>query len=160
MHHWQPTLGAVLHDDGTCHFRVWTPFARQVELHLLGDRYISMERDEWGYHKVSLSDVASGQRYCYRLDGNDECADPASYRQPEGVFGPSEVVDRQFEWHDENWRGVPLQEYIIYELHIGTFSAEGTFTGAIPYLDELVDLGITAIELMPVNQFSGTRGWG
>jgi maltooligosyltrehalose trehalohydrolase len=162
MHYWQPMLGAVIQNDGSCHFCVWSPFAKQVELHLTGeqDRYISMEPDEWGYYTVSLNQVTPGQRYCYRLDGAQEYADPASYRQPEGVFGPSEVVKRQYDWQDDNWRGVPLQEYIIYELHIGTFSSEGTFKGAIPYLDELVRLGITAIELMPVNQFSGTRGWG
>jgi maltooligosyltrehalose trehalohydrolase len=96
----------------------------------------------------------------YRLPGGGEFPDPASRYQPEGVHGPSEVVDPRFDWHDENWSGIPLEDYIIYEIHTGTFTPGGTFEDIIPYLSDLTDLGITAIELMPVAQFPGTRNWG
>jgi maltooligosyltrehalose trehalohydrolase len=162
MQQLQAGLGAVFEDDGRCKFRVWAPFAKQVELHLYGqnDRFVPLERDERGYHQVVVDAVSPGQLYRYRLDAANEFADPASRYQPEGVLGPSQVTDSHFSWSDQEWHGVPLQAHIIYELHIGTFSPEGTFGGALPYLDELTDLGITAVEVMPVNQFSGVRGWG
>ncbi len=105
--------------------------------------------------------MSSGSRYFYRLDGGNECPDPASRFQPEGVHGPSEVTDPEaFAWTDDGWRDIPRSELVFYELHIGTFSDEGTFDGAIPHLDRLRDLGITCIEIMPVNQFPGARNWG
>ncbi|HAZ31533.1 MAG TPA: malto-oligosyltrehalose trehalohydrolase, partial [Dehalococcoidia bacterium] len=85
---------------------------------------------------------------------------PASRFQPRGVHGPSQVIDSHFSWQDQNWAGLPLEEYIVYELHVGAFTEEGTFDAIIPYLDELKDLGITALELMPVAQFPGNRNWG
>lgn len=165
MHLWKATLGATRHEDGRCQFRVWAPFAKKVEVHLLGEapeesgHYIPMQRDDFGYYQV-LTEVAPGQKYMYRLDDGQEFPDPVSRFQPEGVFGPSQVVDNHYDWRDEDWRGTPLQEYIIYELHIGTFTPEGTFRSAIEYLDKLVELGIAAVEVMPINQFSGARGWG
>ena len=162
MKQWTATLGATYDQDGRCQFRVWAPVANQVELHLLGEneRFVPLQCDELGYHAVLVDAVKPGQLYRYRLDGGEAFADPASHYQPEGVFGPSQVVDPHFDWRDQDWRGLPLQEYIIYELHIGTFSPAGTFSGALPYLDELASLGITAVEIMPVNQFSGSQGWG
>src|SRR4051812_12207237 len=99
-------------------------------------------------------------RYLYRLDGGEERPDPASRCQPDGVHGRSLVVDRRFAWSDRDWKGIPLGQYIFYELHVGAFTPEGTFDAVIPHLDRLVDLGITAVELMPVAQFPGERNWG
>ncbi|MBN9518810.1 hypothetical protein J0H58_09865 [bacterium] len=101
-----------------------------------------------------------GARYLYRPDGGDERPDPASRSQPAGVHGLSEVVVPDFAWTDRHWHGLPLDRYVVYELHVGTFTPEGTFDGVIPCLDELVELGVTAVELMPAAQFAGARGWG
>lgn len=155
-------LGAELREDGCCCFRIWAPLAEQVELHLLGDndRLLPMAKDDHGYHHLPVDGIKAGQRYTFRINGKDERPDPISRFQPEGVHGPSEVVDSLFPWTDAAWHGLPLADYIIYELHVGAFSPAGTFEGAIPYLDELRDLGVTAIELMPVAQFPGERNWG
>lgn len=104
--------------------------------------------------------VEPGSRYLYRLDGGKERPDPASRFQPEGVHGPSQVLLSDFPWEDSAWVGPPLKGYILYELHVGTFTEEGTFEAVISHLDELKDLGITALELMPVAQFPGDRNWG
>ena len=159
--HWTPGLGALLGDDGRCRFRVWAPIAKRLELHLLGDddRRLAMTPEAHGYYTVTVDGLPPGQRYFYTLDGVNY-PDPASRYQPEGVTGPSAVLDRRFNWSDAAWFGRPKQEFVIYELHVGTFTNEGTFASAIPRLDELAALGITAIELMPVNQFAGTRNWG
>ncbi len=119
-----------------------------------------MAREDSGYFFALVENVAPGARYRYRLNGGVERADPASRFQPEGVEGPSEVVSGSFPWTDGGWAGIPLDRYILYELHVGTFSREGTFAGVVPYLDELKRLGVTAIELMPVAQFPGGRNWG
>jgi maltooligosyltrehalose trehalohydrolase len=155
-------LGAIYCGNERCRFRVWAPNVKQVELHILApqDRLMPMLPDERGYHEAEVPDVEPGARYLYRLDGEKERPDPASRYQPEGVHGPSEVVDQSFPWEDECWFGLPLPDQIIYELHTGTFSAAGTFQGVIPYLDDLLDLGITSVELMPVAQFPGSRNWG
>jgi maltooligosyltrehalose trehalohydrolase len=119
---------------------------------------------ERGYHCAVLRDVKPGTRYVFRLYQADaeprDRPDPASRFQPEGVHGPSQVVDMEFDWEDADWHGLPLSQYIIYELHVGTFTPMGTFEAVIAHLDELKDIGITAIELMPVAQFPGTRNWG
>jgi len=106
-----------------------------------------------------LEDVPPGSLYLIRLDGRER-PDPASRFQPEGVHGPSQVVDLHRDWQDAAWRGLPLSGYVFYELHVGTFTPEGTFDAVIPHLDELRDLGVTAIEIMPVAQFPGGRNWG
>src|SRR5207244_1595325 len=101
-----------------------------------------------------------GTEYWFALDGR-ELADPASRWQPESVHGPSAVFDHaSFEWTDGGWRPPPLPEYVIYELHVGTFTREGTFDAVVSHLDELVDLGVTAVETMPIAQFPGSRNWG
>jgi len=119
-----------------------------------------MQQRPGGYHQIIVKDIAPGARYKYRLKSNKELPDPVSRYQPEGVHGPSEVVDRRFDWQDRHWFGLPIENYIIYELHVGTFTEEGTFEAVIPHLDELAETGITAVEIMPVAQFPGTRNWG
>lgn len=121
---------------------------------------VPMQPIERGYHEVCVENIAAGTLYYYRLNGARERPDPASRFQPQGVHGPSQVVNPEFPWDDQSWSGLPLRDYIIYELHVGTFTPEGTFDAIIPHLDELKELGITAIELMPVAQFPGSRNWG
>ena len=120
-----------------------------------------MEREPRGYHTDHQRVVSEGQRYCFRLDRGPELPDPRSLWQPEGVFGPSAVVfaDR-FTWSDAGWQGVGRGDLVFYEIHVGTFTAEGTFAAIIPRLPDLVELGVTAVEIMPVGQFSGAWGWG
>lgn len=143
-------------------FRVWAPFASIVEVHVVSphDRMIPLKRDSEGFHSGLLEDLPLGARYYFRLDGRIEPPDPASRFQPDGVHGPSQLVDPEFPWGDHSWHGLPLKSYILYELHVGTFTPEGTFDAVIPHLDMLRDLGITAVELMPVAQFPGERNWG
>lgn len=154
--------GAVLLSGGRCRFRVWAPSARGAQVHLSSpdERRIPLEPRDRGYHEALVSGVGAGARYRYVLDSGAEYPDPASRLQPDGVHGPSEVVDPTFTWTDTKWRGLALADYLIYELHVGTFSERGTFDGVVEGLDALVDLGITAIELMPVAHFPGTRNWG
>src|SRR3954449_1169943 len=139
-------LGAEPLSDGSCRFCVWAPRAERVEVLLEDDRAEPLARDGDGYHQGVVAGVGAGARYRYRLDGRDAYPDPASRFQPEGVHGPSEVVDPDaFEWSDAGWFGIPRRDLVLYELHVGTFSEEGTFAGAISHLDELVELGVTAI---------------
>jgi maltooligosyltrehalose trehalohydrolase len=154
-------LGAIPTAGGT-RFLVWAPRTRSVDVHLLGrgDRVVPMAAVGRGYYEALVAGVAPGARYLYRLDGVRERPDPASRLQPEGVHGPSEVVAREFSWTDAAWRGVPLSEYILYELHLGTFTPAGTCDAAIGQLDALAALGVTAVEVMPVAQFPGERNWG
>lgn len=154
--------GAHLRDDGKCSFRLWAPRAKSVEVHLVepSDRVVPLKAAELGYYHAEVSDVAAGARYFYRLDGKKEWPDPASRYQPDGVHGPTEIPDLEFRWSEGGWLGLPLRDLIIYELHVGTFSQAGTFDGVVPRLEELCDLGINAIELMPVAQFPGGRNWG
>jgi maltooligosyltrehalose trehalohydrolase len=163
-------IGATFLEDGRCQFLVWAPRAKSVELRLLpsnsqgkqpGERIIAMKPLERGYYQTIAEDVDSGRRYVYRLNGGKERPDPASRFQPEGVHGPSQAIPRPTTtWDRLSWAGRPLDEYVLYELHVGIFTPEGTFDAIIPRLDELSDLGITAIELMPVAQFPGDRNWG
>jgi maltooligosyltrehalose trehalohydrolase len=116
---------------------------------------------ESGYHEAVVHDAGPDTRYFYRLDGAKERPDPASRLQPDGVHGPSQVVDLgTFQWDDTGWTGLPLEDYVIYELHVGTYSLQGSFDAIIPHLENLRELGVTAIEIMPVVQFPGERNWG
>lgn len=120
-----------------------------------------MSRDDSGYFTVRIDGVSSGDRYTYVLNDTKERPDPVSRFQPDGVHGASVLVDPEaFVWSDADWRGLPLERLIVYELHVGACTAEGTFAGLIPRLSALKDLGVTAIELMPVAQFPGARNWG
>jgi maltooligosyltrehalose trehalohydrolase len=124
------------------------------------ERFVPLSKRRRGYHEAVVEGVEPGTRYRYRLDGVLERPDPASQCQPEDVHGPSQVVDAHFDWDDGAWCGLPLRDYILYELHVGTYTSEGTFEAIIPYLPALKALGITAIELMPIAQFPGQRNWG
>jgi len=157
-------LGATPLSTGECLFLVWAPYADSIKLRILDSpgRSIAMEPLPKGYFRV----VAEGRgswRYLYELGGNGgkERPDPASRAQPEGVQGPSEsVAADEFAWSDSRWRGRPIRDLVLYEIHVGTFTPEGTFDAIIPRLRELSDFGVTAIELMPVAQFPGERNWG
>jgi maltooligosyltrehalose trehalohydrolase len=144
-------------------FTVWAPFASDVCVKLM-DRPVPLhrlERRDFGYFSGTVPAARAGDRYLYRLDGAGEWPDPASRFQPNGVHDASEVIDPGgFQWSDQAWRGLALDRFIIYELHVGTFTRHGTFQGVISRLDDLCDLGVTAIELMPVAQFPGSRNWG
>ena len=155
-------LGATLVDATRCQFRVWAPTVDRVEVKLLGSREkrVPLQKDDQGYHEAVVDDCPAGTRYLFVLNGDKERPDPASRYQPDGVHKASAVVARDFKWTDRDWRGVPLQDYVVYELHVGTFTEEGTFDAIIPRLQQLRDLGITAIELLPVAQFPGERNWG
>jgi maltooligosyltrehalose trehalohydrolase len=159
-------LGATWTRAGS-EFRVWAPDAQSVEVRLVEptEKLIPMTRDRRGYWSAAAPEVAPGARYFYRLrkespDAPIDRPDPASRHQPDGVHGPSKVTGGAFAWADDAWRGIPLQKYILYELHIGAFTLEGTFDAAIARLPDLVELGVTAIEIMPVAQFAGDRNWG
>ena len=155
-------LGADYLGGGRCCFTVWAPFTDKVEVRLVSPResILELERDEQGYHQGIVESVEPGNLYLYRLSDGKECPDPASRFQPQGVHGPSQIVNPDFSWNDHSWIGLPLRDYIIYELHVGTFTPEGTFEAIIPHLQNLKNLGITAVELMPVAQFPGSRNWG
>jgi maltooligosyltrehalose trehalohydrolase len=153
--------GAVLQPDRSCSFEVWAPAIEAMELEILDpkQRRIPMRRDEHGVHRAAAAEIAAGTRYRF-VSGASTWADPASRDQPDGVHGPSAVVDPTFPWTDDRWRGRALDTAVIYELHVGTFTQAGTFDAAIDELDRLVALGITAIELMPLAQCPGARNWG
>ena len=158
----EKTLGATYLGNGCCSFAVWAPLVQQVEVRIVSPRekVFRLEKDKRGYHQATVEGVEPGTFYLYRLGGGKERPDPASRFQPQGVHGPSQVVDPAFSWNDHSWIGLALRDYIIYELHVGTFTSEGTFEAVIPYLQDLKSLGITAVELMPVAQFPGSRNWG
>ena len=152
-------LGAVPHDDGTVDVRVWAPSADSLEV-LTAAGVHTLDRGADGLYGGCFPGRA-GDHYLLAVDGAETYPEPASRYQPHGVRGPSEVVDLgAFEWTDGAWEGVALDELVLYELHVGTFSDEGTFDGVIPHLRALRELGVTAIELMPIGTFPGERGWG
>jgi len=143
-------------------FRVWAPHAEKMTLRLTSEgRDVDMHPVAGGYWSVREDGLKPGTRYRYRIDGGDHFPDPASLSQPDGVHGDSELVLLDdFRWTDQGWKNIPLDEMIQYELHTGTFSPSGNFEGIAERLGYLADLGINAIELMPVGQFSGERNWG
>ncbi len=157
------TLGATPHSADQCSFRVWAPRAQRVDVHIVApvECLVPLIEKECGYCEALVEGVGPGSRYFYRLNGVTDRPDPASRLQPTGVHGPSQVVDLSaFQWDDQGWAGLPLEDYVIYEVHVGTYSPQGTFDAIIPHLDKLEDLGVTALEIMPVAQFPGQRNWG
>jgi maltooligosyltrehalose trehalohydrolase len=161
-------IGAECLPDGRVHFRVWAPRRRSVDVVLEpppGSRArpaaVPLEAERDGYFSGFAPDAASSSRYRYRLDEGDSFPDPASRFQPDGPHGASEVIDsRTFRWTDAEWPGVRLEGAVLYELHVGTFTREGTWTAAAEQLSELASLGITCVEVMPVAEFPGRFGWG
>jgi maltooligosyltrehalose trehalohydrolase len=158
----QECIGAKALNANRCLFRVWAPEALAVDVVMVEPerRSVALNRSEQGYYTAELDGVPKGCRYRFRLNGDKERPDPASRFQPEGVHGPSEVVDEFFPWEDADWTGLPLSRFVVYELHVGTFTGDGTFDAILPHLAELKELGVTAVELMPIAQFPGTRNWG
>ena len=155
-------LGANRLPNGDWEFVLWAPHHQTVSLHLCQEGELhAMQQDGRGYHQAVLTDLDSRAHYLFRLADGRELPDPASRFQPKGVHGPSQVVDTTaFQWTDQEWKGRDLAGSIFYELHVGTFTADGTFDALIPCLPRLVDLGITTLEIMPVAQFPGARNWG
>jgi maltooligosyltrehalose trehalohydrolase len=153
----------TINSENKCTFNVWAPGAAHLSvIDLTGNREIALEKTgEKGYWKKEVDSCEPGMRYKYRINGDDSYPDPASLSQPEGVHGPSELVDIDaYKWSDQLWKGISPSEMIMYELHTGTFSSEGSFKGISERLDHLLELGINTIEIMPVAQFSGSRNWG
>jgi maltooligosyltrehalose trehalohydrolase len=147
---------------GGVRFRLWAPTARRVQLHIEERPPVAMRASFDGFFECMAEGAAAGDRYSYSFDEDPLCVpDPASRFNPGGVHAASEVVDpRAFEWSDAEWRGRPWRETVLYELHVGTFTAEGTFRAAERRLDYLAELGVTAVELMPVAAAPGRRNWG
>ncbi len=149
-------------EGGSCSFSVWAPYHNDVTL-LLGEEKheLGMAKAENAYWTLTYDGIKPNSSYLYKLDGKVVKPDPASHFQPTGVFGPSSVIDHEaFKWSDGGWTGLDLKDLIFYELHVGTFTPEGTFKSLISRIKELSEFGINAIELMPVSQFSGSRNWG
>jgi maltooligosyltrehalose trehalohydrolase len=165
---WSLKRGATVLDNGSVRFDLWALHAREVRVRIgtgAAARTIPMTVNEavpGGGGFTVEAQAEPGEDYVYLLDGDGKpLADPVSRLLPEGVHGPSRIVDpRAFRWTDDDWRGIPMADHVIYELHVGTFTPEGTFEAIIPRLAELRELGVTAIELMPVSQFPGERNWG
>src|SRR5438132_408752 len=153
-------FGAEYLNDGKVRFRRWAPKAQGVDLCLASQEPLALSKLEDGWFEL-VSYAAADSRYQYQINGQTKVPDPASRFQPSDVHGPSQIIDAAaFEWQDEKWRGRPWEEAVIYELHVGAFTPEGTFAAAEQRLDYLADLGITAVELMPIADFAGVRNWG
>lgn len=148
--------------SGRARFRVWAPRAREIALRAVSpERFTAaMELGANGYWEATLENLPRATQYLFRIDGHLERPDPASRLQPEGVHGPSQVEDSAFAWEDHDWRGLSLEQCVLYELHVGAFTRQGTFDAIVPHLAYLRDLGVTFLELMPVVQFPGARNWG
>ncbi len=155
-------IGSILNDDGYCEFIVWAPLVDNISVHITEpeDSTHELIKTDKGYWRKKIKSKA-GAKYLFKINDSVEFPDPASNFQPDGVHGASQVVNHNdFNWSDNDWNGVELKDTIIYEIHVGTFTKEGTFNSAINKLDHLVELGITAVEVMPVAQFPGERNWG
>ena len=160
---WQLRRGANVVPGGGVQFSVWAPLAERVRVRLTSGETQELTRSENGVFDGVVASARAGDDYAFLLDDSDTpIPDPVSRWQPEGVHGPSRIVDpHAFQWSDGGWRGLAMRELVIYELHVGTFTPEGTFDAVIPFLRGLRrDLGVTAIEIMPVAQFPGSRNWG
>jgi maltooligosyltrehalose trehalohydrolase len=156
-------VGAVYKGDGKCEFTVWAPLKNKISVEIISGnpRSLAMNKDDLGYWKAVGDEISKGDRYMYNIEDQVKRPDPASFYQPDGVHEPSAIVDHNsFPWDDKSFRRCGLSEMIIYEMHVGTFSVSGTFYDVIPRIKDLVNLGINAIEIMPVAQFPGKKNWG
>jgi maltooligosyltrehalose trehalohydrolase len=158
----QKRIGATYVPGKGTYVCIWAPKAEKVEIEWVKGNIKSqqLKAGDKGYYFGFYPEARPGDRYFFVLDGKDKIPDPASRHQPEGVFGPSEIMATEYDWKDHDWQGIPFCEWVIYELHTGTFSKEGDFEGIIKDLPRLKELGITTLEIMPVSQFPGKRNWG
>lgn len=147
---------------GGVHFRLWAPSCKKVEVVLEGKQAVRLEPEHDGYFSGLIESATVGSRYRFRLDNGEQLLpDPASRFQPEGPHGPSQVVSSaEYRWNDDAWAGVRMEGQVIYEMHIGTFTPEGTYKAAMEVLPHLADTGITVLEIMPIAEFPGEFGWG
>lgn len=155
-------IGINFNEQGSAEVVVWAPEAKEISLNIIGDKKITpLSKSDFGYWQTTTAKIQANDLYQFVINRDKAYPDPASLSQPEGVHGPSQAVDiGQFKWATTAWNNIPLEQYIFYELHIGTFSPEGNFGGLEGKLDYLKELGVTAIEIMPVAQFPGNRNWG
>jgi maltooligosyltrehalose trehalohydrolase len=156
-------IGAIYRGDNKCTFRVWSPLVKDIKVKITYpvEKILQLEKDSSDYWTGEFNDIVPGTRYMYRINNGFDRADPASNYQPFDVHSESEVIDHSsYKWNDEKFKPVLLEDYIIYEMHTGTFTPEGTFESAIGKIKHLKSLGITAVEIMPVAQFPGSRNWG
>ncbi len=154
------TIGVNFSDDGKALINIWAPLAKAVAV-IAGETEIPLERSAYGYWQSSTSKLSEGALYKIKIDDKDPLPDPTSLSQPEGVHGPSKAINlNTFQWSKNEWVNLPLEDYIIYELHTGTFTTEGNFAALEQKLGYLKEVGVNAIEIMPVAQFPGSRNWG
>lgn len=160
---WRLDIGANIHGEQV-DFYTWAPFCEKLHVQVLKEGFSSpleMTKDPRGYFSLSVEGIGEGDLYYYLLPNGDTRPDPVSRSQPEGVHGPSQIVNpKSFSWHDHPWEGIPLSELIFYECHVGTFTEQGTFAGVIEKLPYLKELGVNCLEIMPVGQFPGRWNWG
>jgi maltooligosyltrehalose trehalohydrolase len=157
----EKTPGIRFNKKGEAEVCVWAPLKKSAAIILADELKLPLTKDDWGYWTASTNKIKPGDLYKVLVDGEKELPDPASLSQPHGVHSHSEAINiKDFQWTDNQWNNVPLHEYILYELHTGTFTPEGTFAAIEEKLDHLIQLGINAIEIMPVAQFPGSRNWG
>ena len=156
------TIGVNFDSNGIAEVLVWSPEAKSIDIKIADSgTIISLASEAYGFWRTKTEEIKAGSLYKFRINGDKDYPDPASLYQPEGVHGPSQAVNlKQFPRVDNDWNNIDLDKYIIYELHVGTFTPEGNFAAIEKKLSYLKDLGITAIEIMPVAQFPGTRNWG
>src|SRR5215471_18724417 len=161
---WHLQRGATLRADGSIWFSVWAPRVKEIAVQCISPERstVAMQRHTDGLHTAVAQGLKPDSRYYYLLDGERTRPDPVSRFQPEGVHGPSAIVSPSaFSWTDQAWKGLPLRDLILYELHTGAFTPSGVFTAIGSYLDYLKnELGVTAVELMPVAEFPGKNNWG
>lgn len=158
----QLNLGANFKDKDSISFKVWAPYCKKVSVEIQSNKKtFKLEKDEQGYFSATVKGLNENDEYFYVLDGKKKRPDPASRLLSQGPHGPTTIINPDsFKWTDTKWRNLNLRDYIIYELHVGTFTDEGTFDALIEKLPYLKDLGITCIEIMPIAQFPGERNWG
>lgn len=158
---WQLELGATIDSTGKTHFKVWAPHHETLSVQIEGGRTSQMVRDESGFFIFETESIEPGDYYYYVFENGVLRPDPVSRSLPNCVHGPTEVIDpNAFQWNDHMWKGMDLRDAIIYELHVGTFTSEGTFEAVIDQLDHMKYLGVNCIEIMPIAQFPGRFNWG
>jgi|AntRauTorcE11897_2_1112592.scaffolds.fasta_scaffold00156_19 maltooligosyltrehalose trehalohydrolase len=153
-------IGATYVEGEGCYIRLWAPKMNQVSIAWQGGDTVELTAEARGYYSGFFPDAKPGDRYFFVTEGGENLPDPASRYQPEGLFGPSEVVDQSYDWQAEAYKPVPYDQWVIYEIHTGTFSSRHDFQGIIDDLPRLKKLGVTTLEIMPVSAFSGDRNWG